>query len=238
MVSRALGIDMAICRAIGLDLMVSLEQPPCVGLMKPEVCQKVAVRDYDGRTKAEKGLHQTVCLVKGHRLSGLLMVECSWVDRLSFSRVLDVVGIWVPTSCTPLHDIQGYALFSPTKVRIRGAPPLSDSLVHLEQGTDAIMDFVYKAVSGPVPPTAEGHVSRKWLSFYYLVPLWGLMVLVLAFYSASTSHEAGTSTVPNVCRASKDYWRVKSHPAWYSGPDFYYSSVESQAGRNHENCEA
>lgn len=44
MVTRALGIDMTICRAMGLDLMVSLEQPPCVGLMKPEVCQKLAVQ--------------------------------------------------------------------------------------------------------------------------------------------------------------------------------------------------
>lgn len=160
--------------------------------------------------------------MKGHRTTGLLLVECSFLHRLSSLDVLDIAGIWVPISCTPLHDIQGYVRPFATDGRIGGETIFTDSRECPENDTDAIMDFVQRAAASPVRQPGDEHVSRKWLGLYYSLALVGLSVLFLSFYFIVTSQIAHTSMVSNVCFVPKEYWHVEKRPAWYAGPDFYY----------------
>ena len=111
MVTIALGLSKSRCQDQGLRLMISLDYPQCLGLMKPQF----STQPYEPnvRKRVWKSIIQTypyvtVCTTKDGDHIGCSLLEASFV-RTGPPAVLEVAGIWVPMKYTPFHNINGMA---------------------------------------------------------------------------------------------------------------------------------
>ncbi|TFB04639.1 hypothetical protein CCMA1212_004132 [Trichoderma ghanense] len=110
LVTSALGLPLDACRNAHLEVMLSLQHPPCIGLFKPSVSQAchrpLPSLDERMRTSHIHG-HQyaTLCTARDHFETGCSLLETAFV-KVGPPAVLEVVGIWVPIKHTPLDEVQ------------------------------------------------------------------------------------------------------------------------------------
>lgn len=102
LVADALGLTVEGCKRNHLKLVLSEEVPPCIGLIKAGMNASLAHLTSQQRLKLNDGKMLTVCLQRGYRSAGCHLIEA---QRVGESNKYETVGIWVPTGCTPFHDI-------------------------------------------------------------------------------------------------------------------------------------
>ncbi|KAJ5991372.1 hypothetical protein N7499_012029 [Penicillium canescens] len=126
LVAIALGISRSACEAQGLRLMVSLEYPPCIGFMKPELSLQEPTPTYNERVQGRQGHNDeylTVCTAVYSHKAGCALLEAA-IEAQGPPVVLKVSGIWVPMKYTPLHEVAALAQTSSRDGRL-GGPSVS-----------------------------------------------------------------------------------------------------------------
>ena len=126
-VTSALGLPFDYCKRAGLELLVSLEDPLCIGLFKPDIgqvrCRRLIRRLYEGVQTIFFGRRRyaTVCVADNH-LQGhgnlrwaecdcvLLETEYIWVRGHAVME--DIAGIWVPTRVWKADDVVQFYMAS------------------------------------------------------------------------------------------------------------------------------
>lgn len=140
LIAMALGINRAACEFQGLRLMVSLEYPPCIGFMKPELSLQMPTPTYNERVHYRQNhTYRTVCTATYSHYVGCMLLEAA-IEEQGPPVVLKVSGIWVPMKHTPLDEVWAIAKVSNMNGCLGGrlSPPSTDF--------DPIKYFIYNAL--------------------------------------------------------------------------------------------
>jgi hypothetical protein len=122
MVTTALGLSKSKCQEKGLRLAISLEDPPCLGLMKSEFCNQVfeshvATRRWKSRIQEYPLV--TVCTSKDSEELGCALIEAA-ILQTGPPALLEVAGVWVPMKLTPFYHINCMAVDAARDGRLGG----------------------------------------------------------------------------------------------------------------------
>ncbi|QKD50444.1 uncharacterized protein FOBCDRAFT_257831 [Fusarium oxysporum Fo47] len=158
LVTSALNLPLDACRNAHLEVMLSLEDPPCIGLFKPsvsEACQRpIPSLDERVRTSHIHG-HQyaTLCTVRDRITRGCSLFETAFVG-VGPPALLEVVGIWVPIKHTPLDQVQVLAQVFGRDARLGG------SRIQEYQTGDELLEYIRHESPQSLEAERRSHGNR------------------------------------------------------------------------------
>ncbi len=201
LVIDALGLSARKCEEHDLRLMVSLEDPPCIGLVKPEICQQDYFSDYKERVKRYTGTTATACIDRGERDNGCALYETTKLHDGRPSTLI-VTGVWVPFRNASFHDIAGFAREFAMDARIGNPADVEDlPETRLVTGGKRMTLNVDEAFED-VPQKQE-----QWKVIFVI----GIIALVLSatvlplFLSPEVRHPDSEK----VCPVPENYWKPR-----------------------------
>jgi hypothetical protein len=148
-VTDALGLNLSLCRQQRLILMISLEYPPCVGLVLPKFDDpglRPALGERVQDSYAHGHMNGTICVARGPKRTGCSLLEASFT-QIGPPALMEVSGIWVPMRHTAFHDVQAMAQSFGRDGRLGG-------LLRLEQ-----IESHYSSVVANVSRSSGSHVQ-------------------------------------------------------------------------------
>lgn len=225
-VAAAIGLPEYVYEDFDLDLVVSLEIPPCIGLFKRPALQTlhrpVPSLDQRIRTSHIHGTQfATLSLARDTSEVGCSLLEAKILNNGPPS-ILEVVGIWVPLKHTSFDDVQGVAQPYSRDARLGG--PLTGR--EYRDGVE-LLGYIRHEVPGEIDAEFRLHENmrrssldetdegRKSLYKWWLVGL-GILVLgslgfniqqlirEMMWSPAPAYHDTGSS-----CIVGQEYWRVR-----------------------------
>jgi hypothetical protein len=159
-VAAALGLPADVYGKFDLDLVVSLETPPCIGLFKRSVVQAlhrlVPSLDQRIRTSHVHGSRfTTLSMARDTFTVGCSLLETAFVN-IGPPAILEVVGIWVPIKHTSFDDLQGVALPYARDARL-GGPLVGRNY----QDGDELLRYVLHDLPRDVNAEVRLHKNRE-----------------------------------------------------------------------------
>lgn len=133
LVTYALGLDMELYLDRGLQLVISLDDPPCAGLVSPEFCEQIHGSGSPNLPLINAGKTATICVKRLPSSIGCSLFEGLCIRRNPNS-CWNVGGVWVPTSLTALHELQFVVHAAATDSFMGDVAQVTETTTHFRRG--------------------------------------------------------------------------------------------------------